>query len=102
MTRTVEWRRLRNGKILVEEVKVRPGDSVAWNTKGTSKPIGLFFPDARLFGTHQDFVLPGRTKTKKVLTCARSNAQTVYPYAIYFVEWGRFGEGSSPIIIVKK
>ena len=61
--------------------------------------VQFFFPDIRLFGIHQDFVLPGRTKTKRVR--ARNDVLTVYPYAVYFTEWGRFGEGSSPIIIVK-
>jgi hypothetical protein len=93
------WKRLRDGRIRVEPIQVRHGDSIIWKAKGSHKPIALFFPDRNLFGSHEDFVLPGRTKTKKVR--AHVDVLTVYPYAMYFVEWHRFGQGSSPIIIVK-
>jgi len=101
MVHRISWKRSGRGRIVVGKVEVRCGDSVKWNASRTEKPIALFFPDIRLFGKHQDVVLPGRTKTLRVLASARTDILTVYPYAIYYVEWGRFGEGSSPIIIVK-
>jgi hypothetical protein len=95
----VSWKRLSDGRIIVKPVVAKRGDPIVWKAKGTEKPIALFFPDRNLLGSHQDFVLPGRTKTKNIR--AHNDVLTVYPYAIYFEEWHRFGEGSSPIIIVK-
>ena len=97
MTHHVHWKK-RNKKIIVDPVTTVAGDSIAWQNRG-KKPIGLFFPDARLFGRHQDVVLGRTTKTLKVRF--RTRRTVVFPYAIYFVRQGRFGEGSAPIIIVK-
>jgi hypothetical protein len=100
MRHHAHWKRMRDGRISVYPVVAKRGDTIVWDGRGTREPIALFFPDRRLFGTHQIFVRPGRTKTREVRVL--NDVLTVYPYAIFFVQWGRFGEGSSPIIIVKQ
>ena len=93
----MRWRRV-GGKIKVSKIFVRRGDSIEWDARRTKKPMALFFLDHSLFGTHQ-IIVKGR-KSKKSRISLRQRLGT-YHYAVFFVQFGKFGEGSSPIIIVQ-
>ncbi len=85
-------------------VKIDPqivgtGDDIVMDPKATTAPIALFFSDASLTGQHQYVVQPGKPLKIKVL--AQKSQWALYTYAAYYVEYGTFAEGSSPIIIVK-
>ncbi len=98
MEHRMKWRRHGNGRIVIDPIKVRNGDKIKWDAGNTDQPLALFFPDGKLFGTHQIIVHPGKPKTTAIRM--REKTWAIYPYAAYFVEFQRFGEGSTPIIVV--
>lgn len=99
MVHRMKWIRRKNGEISIAPIEAKAGDTIMWDARKTTQPLALFFTDRRLFGTHQIIVSAGETKTTRIRV--KEKTWAIYTYAAYFVEDGRFGEGSTPIIIVR-